>query len=122
MRALARFVIRPTDDNMTTGDAIIGAMLREQDPDFLRPNQVYEIREVLDVLVIVPVGESMMGMYPPEATADVKSKSLISSTGWVNELGWVIDVGSGYHLVTREEWQRTLERRARETAKEDGGS
>lgn len=120
MRALARFVIRPADDSMATGDAIIGAMFREQDPDFLRPNQVYEIREVLDTLVIVPVGESMMGMYPPEATADVKSKSLISGTGWINELSWIMGVGGGYHLVTREEWQRTLDRQARKMAEKNG--
>jgi hypothetical protein len=107
MQALARFAIRPADDGYTSGDLILGAMFRDQSSGLLNPNHVYEVREVLGVLTLVEVGESAMGMYPPESTAKGKSKGLVGP-GWCSEVGHLLDVSCGRHLVTCEEIQRDL--------------
>jgi hypothetical protein len=106
MRTLARFAIRPADDTYAKGDLILGAMFREQDTNLLKPNHVYEIREILGVLTLVEVGESAMGMCPPEATAQGVRKGLVGP-GWCSEVGWVLSVGGGQHLVTRAEMERS---------------
>ena len=106
MKTLARFAIRPADNGYTRGDLILGAMFKEQDTDLLKPNHVYEIREVLGVLTLVDVGESAMGMYPAECKTDTPLKGMVSHAGWCSEVGYVLSVGGGRHLVTREECQR----------------
>jgi hypothetical protein len=51
----ARFVIRPAG-LPGQGDLLLGAMFVMQNKQLLRPGIVYEIREILDELVIVPLG------------------------------------------------------------------
>ena len=102
MKTLARFVIRPADNGYTRGDLILGAMLQEQDTELLKPNHIYEICEVLGVLTLVDMGESAMGMYPPQAQLDSHLRGLVSP-GWCSEVGYVLSAGGGQHLVTRSE-------------------
>lgn len=106
MKALARFAIRPADDGYKQGDLILGAMFREQDGNLLKPNHVYEIREVLGVLTIVDMGQSAMGMYPAYATTTSPLKGMVPHAGWCSEVGYVLSVGQGMHLVTRNEIRR----------------
>ena len=106
MKALARFAIRPADDGYTQGDLILGAMFREQDTSLLKPNHVYEIREVLGVLTLVDMGESAMGTYPANATTTSPLKGMVPHTGWCSEVGYILEVSQGAHLVTRDEIQR----------------
>ena len=105
MKTLARFAIRPADNGYTRGDLILGAMFKEQDTDLLKPNHVYEIREILGVLTLVDMGESAMGMYPPQAQLDSPLRGLVSP-GWCSEVGYVLGAGGGQHLVTRSEKER----------------
>jgi hypothetical protein len=106
MRTLARFAIRPADDTYAKGDLILGAMFREQDTNLLKPNHVYEIREILGVLTLVEVGESAMGMYPAEAHINSSLRGMVSHAGWCSEVGYVLSAGGGQHLVTRSEKER----------------
>lgn len=106
MRALARFAIRPADDAYATGDLILGAMFRDQSSGLLKPNHVYEIREVMGVLALVEVGESVMGMYPREATTTNPHKGMVPGVGWCSEVGYVLSVAGGQHLIAREELQQ----------------
>lgn len=108
MKPLARFAIRPADDAYATGDLILGAMFRDQSSGLLKPNHVYEIREVLGVLTLVEVGESAMGMYPSNATTTSPLKGMVPLVGWCSEIGYVLSVGQGQHLVTRDEFRRDL--------------
>lgn len=54
---IARFATRPIDGKPDQSDLFVGIMLKHQGPA-LRPGFVYEIQNVLDELVIVPVGPS----------------------------------------------------------------
>lgn len=105
MKTLARFAIRPADNGYTRGDLILGAMFSNQDTRLLKPNHVYEIREVLGVLTLVDMGESAMGMYPPQAQLDSPLRGLVSP-GWCSDVGYVLGAGGGQHLVTRSEKER----------------
>jgi hypothetical protein len=112
MKTLARFVIRPADSQYSKGDLILGAMFKEQDTNLLKPNYVYEIREILDTLTIVNMGESAMGMYPIEAQLDSPLRGMVSHVGWCSEVSYILSVGGGQHLVTRTEMNnfRSVER------------
>ena len=48
------------------------------------------------------MGESAMGMYPPQAQLDSPLRGL-ASPGWCSEVGYVLGAGGGQHLVTRSE-------------------
>jgi len=103
MRSLARFTIRPSDGSYTRGDLILGAMFRSQDAELLKPNHVYEIRDVLGVLTIVDLGESAMGMYPAEATTTSPLKGMVPHVGWCSDVGHILSVARGAHLLARTE-------------------
>ena len=105
MQTLARFAIRPADNQYDKGDLILGAMFREQDTSLLKPNHVYEIQEVLGVLTLVDMGESAMGMYPPGAQLDSHLRGL-AYPGWCSDVSHVLGAGGGQHLVTRSEKER----------------
>lgn len=106
MKTLARFAIRPADNKLEKGDLILGAMQEDYVTNLLKPNHVYEIREVDGVLTIADMGESAMGMYPVEARVDSHLRGQVSCVGWFNEVGYLLSVGDGQHLVTREEMGR----------------
>lgn len=106
MEILARFTIRPAADDYSRGDLILGAMFNRQDTP-LKSNRVYEIREILDTLVIVNIGESVMGMYPAESKVEDSRRGLVSNIGWCSEVGNLLDVGRGVHLISRDEWRKT---------------
>ena len=103
MKTLARFAIRPADNKLEKGDLILGALQEDYVTNLLKPNHVYEIREVDGVLTIADMGESAMGMYPVEARLDSPLRGQVSRAGWFNEIGYLLSVGDGQHLVTREE-------------------
>ncbi len=103
MKTLARFAIRPADNKLEKGDLILGAMCEEHATNLLKPNHVYEIREIDGVLTLADMGESAMGMYPVEARLDSPLRGQVSRAGWFNEIGYMLSVGDGRHLVTREE-------------------
>ena len=107
MKSLARFAIRPADDTYQKGDMIIGALFKEQDATLLKPNHVYEIQEIMGVLTLVDMGESAMGMYPVEAKTCSPAKGWVTP-GWCSEIGHLLSVGQGNHLITRDEIQRDL--------------
>lgn len=104
MKTLARFAIRPADDNYSTGDLILGALYKEQDNTLLKPNNVYEIREVLGVLTLVDMGESAMGLYPSQSKDQSFRRGLVPHSGWISDVGYILGVSSGQHLVTRQEY------------------
>lgn len=106
MKTLARFAIRPADNKLEKGDLILGAMQEDYVTNLLKPNHVYEIREVDGVLTIADMGESAMGMYPVEARVDSTLRGQVSRVGWFNEIGYLLSVGDGQHLITREEMGR----------------
>jgi hypothetical protein len=106
MRTLARFAIRPADNKYEKGDLILGAMFDEYSTNLLKPNHVYEIREIEGVLTLADMGESAMGTYPAEARLDSPLRGQVSRAGWFNEIGYLLSVGDGQHLVTRSEMLR----------------
>lgn len=105
MKTLARFAIRPADNKLEKGDLILGAMQEDYVTNLLKPNHVYEIREVDGVLTIADMGESAMGMYPPQSQLDSHLRGL-ASPGWCSDISYVLGAGGGQHLVTRSEKER----------------
>ena len=95
MQSLARFVIRPADGDK--GDLLLGAMLKEQQPDLLRPGVVYEIREIFGVLTIAPIGEAAIG--PRRDTSMV-------GVNWAQDVSHLLNSANGQYLLTREECQQ----------------
>lgn len=95
MITLARFVIRPTDDGR--GDLILGALFKQQRPDLLRPGLVYEIREVMDTMVLTSVGDAAIGRNTKD--------SLMPHIHWLGTPDQILTSG-GAHLLTREEYAR----------------
>lgn len=94
MKPLARFVIRPANDEETAGDLILGIMFRSQNPDLLKPGRVYQIEECLGILMIKDVG--------PSAIAMRREDSLIG-VAWVNSVEQVIRDAQKYLVMTRGE-------------------
>lgn len=93
MKTLARFVVRPTMDGR--GDMILGVMFKEQIPDVLAPNRVYEIREVMGVATLVDVGPSAIGDQPKD--------SLIPGVSWWSPAGDIPELSGGQFILTRDE-------------------
>jgi hypothetical protein len=47
-----------------------------------------------------------MGMYPANAPTKSPLKGMVPHTGWCSEVGYILSVSQGQHLVTRGEIQR----------------
>jgi hypothetical protein len=94
MKTLARFVIRPAKGKR--GDLILGLMFKDQSPE-LRPDRIYEIRDILGALTIVDVGESAIKTHG-------KNSVIQESWGWsVND---ILNQSAGRFILTKAEVQR----------------
>lgn len=101
MQTLARFVIRPNEQGQ--GDLVLGAMFKAQNAELLSPNKVYEIREVVGTLMIVPVGDAHIANNKRPADD-------AHGICWGNDISYILDVGNGRHLLTVEETANMKER------------
>jgi hypothetical protein len=93
MKTLARFVCRPTKDGR--GDVILGVMFKDQNPDVLAPNRIYEIREIMGVATLVDVGEA--------AITDNPNTSLLPGCTWFSPFGDIPELSAGRFILTRDE-------------------
>ena len=88
MDTLGRFVVRPQDG----GDLILGSMYKHQIG--LLPGHIYEIREVLDELVLVDVGKAAIGMTQ-------KDSKITPNWGW--DANKILECGGNRYLLTEKE-------------------
>lgn len=98
MKRIARFVVRPVSAiEDKGGDLILGSMFKTSCHD-LKCEEVYEIREVLGELTIVPIGRSLMRT---ENTSNV-------GISWSNTVNEILEIGENIHLITEEEEQKRI--------------
>ncbi len=90
---VSRFTLRP--DGL-----VLGALFKDQPAGLLKPGVIYEIREVLGVLTIVEVGPAAIGHDRRDSMTGVH---------WCNEVGFILNVGRGEHLLTQDEWTQAAE-------------
>lgn len=89
---VARFIIRPTEDNKA--DIILGVMYNsDAAQNQLKPNVIYEIQDIMGELVVVEVGDSEL-------------KLEVNRTGvtWNHAVGDIIDVAGKYIFLTGREF------------------
>lgn len=111
MQTIARFVTRPSNDEGTECDLLLGTMMRNCGTQ-LKPNTVYEIYNCLGVLNIREVGESLLS----KGRVD---QSPIRVT-WAQEYSDAAAEAGQYLLVTRKEYEQIIkQRRASDTEWED---
>lgn len=90
---LARFVIRPSTKGQ--GDLLLGVMIKTS--GVLKPDRVYELREVMGVAVLVDVG-------PSAIRTDPKKSLLHCSWAWtVND---ILDGMRGRFVLTVAEAEK----------------
>jgi hypothetical protein len=91
MQTIARLVTRSARVDGKV-DLIIGSATKGE--TYLKPNTIYEIREVLDELMIVEVG--------PSAIQDPGEPSPLA-VSWANTVNEILTNCSGAHLLTVKE-------------------
>ena len=93
--SIARFAVRPANDDGVTGDAIIGALYKNSAiNNHIKPGMVYDIIEIDGVLIIREVGKSVIGETLLDSVSCTKS-----CTNWSNEISYIIQTGE--YLLTR---------------------
>jgi hypothetical protein len=94
IKSVGRFVTRPIGDG--NSDLLLGSLMKGMS-DYLIANYIYEIREVLGVLTIVPIGDCMV----PES--NINGSSL--SCTWGMEYQYVGQVAGKWLLVSKQEYE-----------------
>lgn len=95
---VARFTVRPTKGGR--GDLILGAMFKHQG-DTIKPGRIYELREILETIVLVDIG--------PAAISDDPKTSYTREVSWGNDVNYILDMGSGHLLTVGEAAHRIVD-------------
>ena len=99
MKTLARFVVRPAQNGK--GDLILGVMFKDQNPEVLAPNRIYEVREIMGVATLVDMGEA--------AITDNPQTTMLSGCSWWSPAGDIPELSGGRFILTKDEvrvaWQ-----------------
>lgn len=99
INTIARFATRGTElDGTGAVDLILGAAMKTN--NVLKPNTIYEIREILGSLVVVEIGLSAAVVEPN--TAD-KPNNI-----WACGIDMVLTCYRDRWLLTLDEWKRRL--------------
>lgn len=97
---IARFVIRPANNEKTVGDILIGALSKFQSA--LKPDTVYEIEEILGQLIIKEVGQSIVPMNKKDKT---EGKIHDYNTSWNSRIDHVMEIYGNKLLISNDEYE-----------------
>lgn len=103
MKRVARFILRPSDDEPEKGGLIIGACFKGQ--KYFKPNEVWEVQEIMGELVLKRVGDSHI----------TERNGLIAS--WCMDIGAILEITGRYLLLTVQELRAVIEKEERERRK-----
>lgn len=97
MKVIARFVTRPTGkDGKGPPDLILGAAFKGAE-SHIKAGKIYEIRELLDELIVVEVGPAAIGW--------THKTSLIGKVSWTNDVNYILEMSRRHHLLTVAEFK-----------------
>lgn len=105
MQRIARIVTRPSNDEGTECDLLLGSMMRNKGK-MLKPNTIYDIVECLGTLNLVEAGESLISSH------GVKDSPI--GVTWLLEYQDVAVYAGKYLLITREEFDSIQKTRQQE--------
>lgn len=97
MTGIARFITRPKGDG--TSDLVIGTLMNtDVANDYLKPNTIYELYEILGVMQIREVGQSLIG-------ENACSESPVGAA-WIQAYPSVVSTAGRYLLISVEEYRQ----------------
>ena len=82
-------------------------MFKTQNSDLLKPGIVYEIREVMDTLVIVPVGPSLLSASRTSPDAG----DTLYGVSWSNDVSYILECVGKHLILTRDEYLEQYEKK-----------
>lgn len=100
INTVARFVVRVSDG------LFIGCCYKQQ-LGTLKPNTVYEIRDVMGVLSIVELGQGIGG-GPAEENCYANKITDITPFHWAQDIGDIIATQQNHILLTEKEYIQLL--------------
>lgn len=89
---IARIVTRPVDAKRKEVDLFIGVAIKGQKE--LKPNRVYELREVLGEIMLVDLGPSAIGLDQSDS---------VLATNWSHGIGNVLGSAGNSVVLTKDE-------------------